>query len=54
MNGKTEKCFTNEDRNAGGQTIKYLMLFKAQHIVDTLDEEENERLPCNQVSNPVQ
>lgn len=31
-----------------------LMLFKAENVVDSLDEEEDERLPRDQVPDPVE
>lgn len=32
---------------------RLLMLFKAKDVIDALHEEENERLPSNEVANPV-
>lgn len=31
-----------------------LLLFKAEHVIDALDEEQNQRLPRDQISQPVE
>lgn len=37
-----------------GSLASHLLLFKAEYVINALDEEENERLPGEKISNPVE
>lgn len=41
-------------KDRSGVLVSLLLLFKAENIVDSLDEEKNERLPGEKISNPIE